>query len=173
MSVLTRRTRPPALQWLASVAQGWAEQPGVWRRLVRPDATGRWVEPLAVNERSEVWLQGWPAGERVELHDHGGVSGALCVVAGQLVETWATDLYATRLRQRRLDVGAVSAFGPEYIHDVVNDRRTQALSIQVYAPRLVSMTFYAFHRGRRRGLEPVRTELSEHPVVAPGLLVRR
>jgi len=163
MSVLTRRARPPALQWLASVAQGWAEQADIWRGLVRPDATGRWVEPLAVNERSEVWLQGWPAGERVELHDHGGASGALCVVGGQLVETWATDLYSARLRQRRLDVGAVSAFGPEYVHDVVNAGRAPALTIQVYTPRLVSMTFYSFRRGR--GLEPVRTELSDHPVV--------
>jgi hypothetical protein len=171
MSVLTRRARPPALQWLASVAQGWAEQPEVWRRLVRPDATGRWVEPLAVNERSEVWLQGWPAGEHVELHDHGGASGALCVVAGQLVETWAAGLSALRLRQRRLDRGAVAAFGPEHVHDVVNAGRTQALTIQVYTPRLVSMTFYGFQRGR--GLEPVRTELSDHPVVAPGVLVRR
>jgi hypothetical protein len=84
-------------------------------------------------------------------------------VAGQLVETWATDLYTARLRQRRLDVGAVSAFGPEYVHDVVNAGRAPALTIQVYTPRLVSMTFYSFRRGR--GLEPVRTELSDHPVV--------
>ena len=114
-----------------------------------------------------------PAGEHVELHDHGGASGALCVVAGQLVETWATGLSATRLRQRRLDRGAVAAFGPEHVHDVVNAGRSHALTIQVYTPRLVSMTYYAFHRGERRGLEPVRTELSDHPAVAPGLLVRR
>ena len=163
MPAFTRRFRSPAVQWLATVAQGWASQPEVWRPLVRHDAGGRWVAPLAVNEHSEVWLQGWPVGEHVELHDHGGVSGALCVVEGRLAETFAAGPDATRLRRRRLDTGAVSAFGPDYIHDVVNAGQTQALSIQVYSPRLVSMTFYAVRRG---GLEPVRSEATDHPFVA-------
>ena len=58
----------------------------------------------------------------------------------------------------------MAAFGPDYIHDVVNAGQTQALSIQVYSPRLVSMTFYDFRRGH--GLRPVREELTDHPVVA-------
>jgi hypothetical protein len=166
MSRFVRRTfRSPALQWLAAVAQGWAEQPAEWRPLVHHGATGRWVEPLLVNEHSEVWLQGWPGGEHVELHDHGGASGALCVVAGELAETYAADPDTARLRRRRLRPGASSAFGPDYIHDVVNIGRAQALSIQVYSPRLVSMTFYAPRRGH--GLEAVRTELSDHPVIPP------
>jgi len=165
MSRLVRRSfRSPALQWLATVAQGWADQPAVWRPLVHYGATGRWVEPLLVNDHSEVWLQGWPAGEHVELHDHGGASGALCVVQGVLAEAWAAGPDAARLRHRRLRPGAASAFGPEYVHDVVNTGRGQALSIQVYSPRLVAMTFYA-RRGRR--LEAVRTELSDHPVITP------
>jgi predicted metal-dependent enzyme (double-stranded beta helix superfamily) len=121
---------------------------------------------LAVNERSEVWLQGWPVGEHVELHDHGGASGALCVVEGRLAETYAA-LDVPRLRHRRLPPGAVSAFGPDYVHDVVNTGRSQALSIQVYSPRLLSMTFYSFGRGS--GLEAVRSELSDHPVIAGAL----
>jgi hypothetical protein len=163
-----RQFRSPALQWLATVAQGWSERPEVWRPLVRRDATGRWVAPLAVNEHSEVWLSGWPVGEHVELHDHGGASGALCVVEGRLAETYAA-LDVPRLRHRRLQPGAVSAFGPDYVHDVVNTGRSQALSIQVYSPRLVSMTFYTFRRGGALpGLEAVRSELSDHPVVAGG-----
>ena len=159
-----RPFRSPSLRWLATVAQGWAEQPAVWRPLVRYDAGGRWVAPLAINEQSEVWLQGWPVGEHVEFHDHGGVSGALCVIQGRLAETWAEGRAAPRLRRRRLPAGAVSAFGPEHIHDVVNAGRAQALSIQVYSPRLVSMTFYDFIRGH--GLRAVREELTDHPVVA-------
>ena len=160
---LTRPFRPPTLRWLATVAQGWAEQPAIWRPLVHHAAAARWVEPVALNEHSEVWLQGWPVGEHVELHDHGGVSGALCVIEGRLAETYADGWDAARLRRRRLRPGVVSAFGPDYVHDVVNAGRTQALSIQVYSPRLLSMTFYAFRRGR--GLEVVRRELSDHPVV--------
>ena len=164
MSPWTRSFRSPALQWLATVAQGWAEQPAVWRPLVRHDADGRWLAPIAVNDHSEVWLQGWPVGERVELHDHGGSAGALCVVEGRLAETYAARPQSPRLRHRRLGPGHVSAFGEDYIHDVVNAGRTQALSIQVYSPRLISMTFYAVRRGG--GLEAVRTELSDHPVIA-------
>jgi predicted metal-dependent enzyme (double-stranded beta helix superfamily) len=166
MSRLTRRPfRSPALRWLTTVAQGWAEQPAAWRPLVHHHATGRWVEPLLINEHSEVWLQGWPVGEHVELHDHGGASGALCVVHGELAETYAASPDAPRLRRRRLRPGGLSAFGPDHVHDVVNTGRTQALSIQVYSPRLVSMTFYALRRGH--GLEAVRTELSDHPVIVP------
>lgn len=118
MLTVLNRTRPPALQWLATVAEGWAEQPA---------------------------------------------AGAICVVEGQLTETYVPGPEATRLRRRRLGLGAVAAFGPDHIHDVVNTGSTQALSIQVYTPRLVTMTYYAFHG--RRGLEAVRTELSDHPKV--------
>ena len=165
MFTVLNRTRPPALQWLAAVAEAWAEQPALWRRLIHPDARERWVAPLLVNEHSEVWLQGWPVGEHIELHDHGGAAGAICVVEGQLTETYAPGPEATRLRRRRLGLGAVAAFGPDHIHDVVNTGSTQALSIQVYTPRLVTMTYYAFHG--RHGLEAVRTELSDHPEVVP------
>jgi len=160
-----RRPRPHTLQWLAAVAEGWAEQPAVWHRLVRHDAQGRWVAPLAINNNSEVWLQGWPVGEHIELHDHGGASGALYVLEGRLAETYAAGPGATRLHRRRLNLGAVAAFGPDHIHDVVNTGDGPALTIQVYTPRLVTMTFYVFHP--RRGLEAVRTELSDHPAVAP------
>lgn len=165
MLMSPRRTRSHVLRWLATVAEGWAERPAVWRRLVRHDAEGRWVAALAIIGQSEVWLQGWPAGEHIELHDHGGASGALYVLEGRLMETYAAGTDATRLRRRRLGRGAVSAFGPDHIHDVVNIGGTPALTIQVYTPRLVTMTYYAFRP--RRGLEALRTELSDHPPVAP------
>jgi hypothetical protein len=167
MPAFSRPFRSPALQWLATVARGWAEQPALWRPLVRHDVDGRWVAPLVITEHSEVWLQGWPVGQHVELHDHGGASGALCVVDGRLAETFALRPDARRLRRRRLDPGDVSAFDADYVHDVVNAGPTPALTIQVYSPRLVSMTFFAHRRGR--GLEPVRRELSDHPVIEAGV----
>src|SRR2546422_7935323 len=57
------KTRPPALQWLASVAQGLAEDCRLWRPRVRHEAECRWVAPLVITEHSEAWLQGWPVGE--------------------------------------------------------------------------------------------------------------
>ena len=78
-----------------------AEDCRLWRPRVRHEVECRWVAPLVITEHSEAWLQGWPVGEHVELHDHVGVSGALCVVQGRqgrLRETYAEGPDATRLR---------------------------------------------------------------------------
>ncbi|HVW31828.1 MAG TPA: cysteine dioxygenase [Acidimicrobiia bacterium] len=157
------RGSAPTLRWLAAVAEGWARQTPAWSRLVRSDTDGRWVAPLAINNRSEVWLQGWPVGEHIELHDHGGAAGALCVVGGRLEETFAPNQSATRLARRTLERRSVIAFDADHIHDVVNVGGTPALTIQVYTPRLVSMTHYRSRRGR--GLEAIGVELSDHPEI--------
>jgi predicted metal-dependent enzyme (double-stranded beta helix superfamily) len=120
----------------------------------------RWYVPLLADEHTEAWLLGWPAGGRIELHDHGGSSGAYCVVKGRLVETFARP-GDDHLRQRRLRTGWVVGFGPDHIHDVTNGGSSQALSVHVYSPRLTTMTFYD-HRSNG-GLEVLRTEITTAP----------
>ena len=115
---------------------------------------------LLADAHTEAWLLGWPAGERIELHDHGGSSGAFCVVKGRLVETFVRP-GDDHVRQRRLRTGWVVGFGPEHVHDVTNGGTTQALSIHVYSPRLTTMTFYD-HRSDGN-LEAVRTEITIGP----------
>jgi hypothetical protein len=63
---------PVDLDWLAGRALQLATSPQAWRHLVQPADAGRWYAPMAVDEQSEAWLMGWPAWERIELHDHGG-----------------------------------------------------------------------------------------------------
>ena len=78
----------------------------------------------------------------IELHDHGGSSGAVHVVRGELEEASTNRVLRTPLARSRGGEGEVVTFGPEHVHDVVNPGDRPALSIHVYAPRLVSMTFY-------------------------------
>jgi hypothetical protein len=156
----SRHVGPALLQSLVATVRDVAGTPELWRPLVQHDAVERWAVPLFLGETSEVWLQGWPPGERVELHDHGGASGALCVLEGRLVEAFARGLGATRLHRRHLSRGSVSAFGAEYVHDVVNGGWRQALSIQAYSPRMTAMTFYELVPGV--GFRVLRIEAPAH-----------
>ncbi len=154
--------------WLSSTARRLAATPGIWRPRIQWDAGERWYALLAADEDSEAWLLGWPVGGGIELHDHGGSSGAICVVEGILTETFvdAGDGLTAggSLRRRRLPTGTLVPFGPGHIHDVVNNSSRLALSIHLYSPRLRSMTFY--DHGPGSVLSAVRTEHSE-----PGALL--
>ena len=150
-----------------AIARALADAPEIWWPRVRRHDDARWYVPLLEADDVEGWLLGWPAGEGIELHDHGSSSGALVVVEGTLVETsvqasdWARP--GGHLRHRRLATGDVVSFGPDHIHDVVNGGNGLALSIHVYSPRLRSMTFY--ENRPDRGLAAVRTEVSRPDLV--------
>lgn len=153
--------RPEAavdLDRLALRAHLLACSPEIWRPLVRPETDGRWYVLLLADKEIEAWLMGWPAWERIELHDHGGSSGAICVVDGCLLETWVDG---RRLRRRRLRPGQTVAFGAEHIHDVVGTERGQSLSVHVYSPRLRQLNFYEAYWGGR--LEWRRTDPTGGP----------
>jgi hypothetical protein len=148
---------------LRSAALRLANTPAIWRPRIRRDSDERWFALLEADEDREAWLLGWPAGGGIELHDHGGSSGAICVVEGILTETFVDPgnplTAAGSLRTRRLPRGSLVPFGPDHIHDVMNTGSPLALSIHVYSPRLLSMTFY--EHGPGSALTAVRTEHSE------------
>lgn len=104
----------------------------------------------------EIWLIDWPAGGELELHDHGGASGAFQVVTGTLEERFAADQHVRRpLRTRHHGPGDGQAFGPRYVHDLRNGGGAPARSVHVYSPPLTEMRFYA---ETGAGLVPTRTE---------------
>lgn len=119
-----------------AVAEG-----GLLRGAIAPSASKRWYEPLFAGDGLDAWLLWWSCGGDIDLHDHGGASGAICVLEGSLVETRGSRR-ARRLRQRTLEAGASIAFGPDYVHDIVNAGTEPALSLHVYGPRLEAMTYY-------------------------------
>jgi hypothetical protein len=127
-----------------------------------PSLTERSYELLELTDVLEIWAIHWPKDRGLELHDHGGSSGALWVVSGTLQEHSVGQ--GGGLLRRSIEVGGGSAFGPRYIHDVTNAADTPATSIHVYSPPMPSMTFY-----RQEGSDLVvnRAEYRADPSWAP------
>jgi mannose-6-phosphate isomerase-like protein (cupin superfamily) len=113
-----------------------------WRSLVQHTPWERWCSRIAAHDDHDVWLIGWDSYQGVDLHDHGGSSGALYVVEGELLET-STRREGVFLQEEHLLAGTARAFGPGHVHRVVNPSATPATSVHVYSPPLVTMDFFA------------------------------
>ena len=149
--LIDRRTaldRPPVLHdplapdRLLGIIRGLARDAETWRALARHDRDERWFVRLTTNPRFDAWLIGWHAHQGVDLHDHGGSAGALCVVEGELLETSIRLGAEGGLREERLTAGTALAFGRGHVHWVVNPTPQIATSIHVYSPPLTTMDFY-------------------------------
>jgi predicted metal-dependent enzyme (double-stranded beta helix superfamily) len=123
---------------LTQIARQAADQPELWRDLVRFDTAKRWYVRLEHGDQHEVWLLTWLAGQQTGFHDHGESCGAFVVVGGSLTERAAV---AGRPEPggRKLATGSVRSFGTHYVHDVRNDHTDPAVSIHAYSPPLTSM----------------------------------
>ncbi|MGP0029899.1 MAG: cysteine dioxygenase [Acidimicrobiales bacterium] len=128
----------------------------------RPHLSARSYELLELTDDLEIWAIHWPKDHGLELHDHGGSSGALWVVRGALEEHGVGP--AGQLVRRRIGRGDGAAFGPTYVHDVVNAEDAPATSLHLYAPPMASMTFY---RRQGAGLVVERAEYRADPTWAP------
>jgi predicted metal-dependent enzyme (double-stranded beta helix superfamily) len=126
------------------------------------DLTERQYELLELTDELEIWAIHWPQGRGLELHDHGGSVGALWVVKGALEEHYIET--PRTIARRTLAAGGGAAFGPSYIHDVVNARPAPATSVHAYSPPMPSMTFY---RQEAQGLIVDRAEYRADPSWAP------
>ena len=133
---------PLAPDRLLEVVRGLARDAETWRALARHDREQRWYVRLATNPRYDAWLIGWHAHQGVDLHDHGGSAGALCVVEGELLETSGRLGTEGGLREKRLTAGTALAFDRGHVHWVVNPTPQVATSIHVYSPPLTTMDFY-------------------------------
>jgi hypothetical protein len=107
-----------------------------WAPLVRYDALTRWYARLETGPGYEVWLLSWLPGQSSGLHDHGGSSGVLTVVQGELLER-SRGLGEDRTRALR--PGGRRVFAPGYVHEVVNASLEPAVSIHLYTPGLTEM----------------------------------
>lgn len=157
---------PPAsdVGHLLSAAQSLADA-AAGRQDLAAGLHRRW-ELLRDADDLQAWVIGWPPGGTIDLHDHGGATAVVTVVAGALVETTAAlDRGRPTLRSRKVrwrDAPIVVPAG--LVHDVANWGPEPALSVHVYSPRLQSMTYWAL---RRRGLVALRTEQFDTPDTHP------
>ena len=151
---------------------------GLATRLAR---AGRWPGADALSRRSwrlmargegfDAWLIAWPAGGKVDLHDHAESSGAIRVIEGVLTEAVPKRDRQGRLTLARaeLGAGATATFGAGHVHDVANESDRPALSLHVYSPALTSMSFFDLD-GDRLVARADRWE-ADGELVAPALPV--
>jgi hypothetical protein len=93
----------------------------------------------------DAWLIEWDPDADLDLHDHGGSSGAFHVIDGVLVEVYTDLARPEPLRTLVLGAGDARQVTPGRVHRVWNPGPARALSVHVYSPPLSSMTFYADH----------------------------
>jgi hypothetical protein len=127
-----------------------------------PDLVERSYELLELSDELEIWAIHWPQGQGLELHDHGGSVGALWVIEGTLEEHYVRP--ERTIGCRSIVSGGGAAFGPHYVHDVVNAQAAPATSVHAYSPPMASMTFY---RQEPHGLVVERAEYRADPTWAP------
>lgn len=127
---------------LTALVRGIARE-SRWRELVRFDVADRVFVRLADAGDHEAWLLTWLPGQRTGLHGHDGSAGAFLVVRGCLRESAVPARRRGPLAERVVRCGQVRAFGPRHVHDVANTGEQPAVSLHVYAPKLVTMTRYA------------------------------
>jgi Cysteine dioxygenase type I len=126
---------------LLALATRYSALVGPWAQTSDLPLVERRCELLDRTTDFEVWLIHWPTDGGLVLHDHGGSSGAFHVLWGALDET-STTRRRHSLHEDRLVRSEGKAFGPDYVHSVVNSQQTVATSIHAYSPPLTSMNFY-------------------------------
>jgi Cysteine dioxygenase type I len=141
------------VEWLASASRWLAEAAtGGWGELVGPVPHQRSYRRIAASPNLEAWVILWPEGGRLQLHDHGGASGALTVVTGALDEHFLADGQAPG-HYRSIEAGQGVSFDGTYVHDVYNTHATPATSVHIYSSASRSMGFYELAGGSLRRLD--------------------
>jgi quercetin dioxygenase-like cupin family protein len=150
---LLKAGQAPGPRWLGSAAPWLSQTAPTWEAMTGEVPAERAYRLLVSSLHFEAWLICWPPGSRLELHDHGGASGAFQVVDGTLHEA-SVQAKVSRLRVRDLAAGESIGFGPDYVHDVVNRGAGPATSVHLYGAANRSMAFYRLHPSSR-GPEPL------------------
>lgn len=150
MFAVPQNTLPPhasapgrAIAHPVRIAHEFAASRERWAHVLRYDPDQRWVGLLERTEEHEVWLLSWLPGQRTELHDHGGATGAFTVVSGSLTERAIPLDRGAVETSRALVAGQSRVFGPSYVHQVRNDGEDPAVSIHVYRPARSRMRIYS------------------------------
>jgi hypothetical protein len=131
--------RPLTVGWLEQAAAWIGEITPTWEQLTGAVPLERTYLRLAASPHMEAWLICWPTDGRLQLHDHGGASGAFHVIAGKLDER---SVVGGVWRDRRVPPGEVVSFDGAYIHDLRNTRSQPATSVHIYGPATSPMSFY-------------------------------
>ena len=117
-----------------------ARDPEGWAHLVGFDDDERVYASLHRDAHVDVWLLCWTPVNDTGWHDHDISSGAVAVVAGELVEN--NLCVGSSSRETRVGAGASFSFGPDHIHRL-NGAERGTVSVHAYSPPLWRMGQYA------------------------------
>ena len=117
-----------------------ASDPDRWAHLVGFDDDERVYASLHRDAHVDIWLLCWTPENDTGWHDHDISSGAVAVVAGELVEN-NLSVGAGGV-ETRIGAGHAFAFGPEHIHRL-NGAERGSVSVHAYSPPLWRMGQYA------------------------------
>ncbi|MGH9096320.1 MAG: cysteine dioxygenase [Acidimicrobiales bacterium] len=154
-AALSGRLLPPAADptylgvgELLAIAEGLAVSVHSWPGMDRP--IRRIWDVMVASDTFEAWVIAWPPDGAIELHDHGGSSGAIVVASGELTETTVTERPdgLANTETTLLPAGTSTRFAGPRIHDMVNLGAVPAVSVHAYSPRLTEMTHYDIADGR-------------------------
>jgi hypothetical protein len=116
-----------------------ARDTDAWAHHVGFDDEHRVYASLHRDAHVDVWLLCWTPVNDTGWHDHDVSSGAVAVVAGELVENNLT--LATGGVDTQVGAGKAFCFGPEHIHRL-NGARPGSVSVHAYSPPLRRMGQY-------------------------------
>jgi hypothetical protein len=125
---------------LRALACAVAARPERWRHHLAFDADNRVYVSLHRDAHVDVWLLCWTPVNDTGWHDHDISSGAVAVVAGELVEN--NLRVGSAPMETRVPAGSSFCFGPDHIHRL-NGARAGSVSVHVYSPPLWRMGQYA------------------------------
>ncbi|MCW2758852.1 MAG: cysteine dioxygenase [Nocardioidaceae bacterium] len=131
---------------LEALVDDIASRPESWQHLVGFDSDERVYASLHRDNHVDVWLLCWTPENDTGWHDHDISSGAVRVVAGELVENNLTLLDGAR--ETRVPAGTTYSFEPDHIHRLVGAVHG-SVSVHAYSPPLWRMGQY---RVDERGL---------------------
>lgn len=117
-----------------------ASDPDSWAHHVGFDDDERVYASLHRDAHVDVWLLCWTPENDTGWHDHDISSGAVAVVAGEVVENNLT--VGVPAVETRVGAGKAFSFGPEHIHRL-NGAGRGSVSVHAYSPPLVRMGQYA------------------------------
>ena len=118
-----------------------AADPAAWRHHVRLDAERRHFEQLWRDGHADIWVISWMHGHDTGFHDHDVSSGAVAVVAGEIVEERL--VLSGGVLERRHATGDVFDFDASHVHRMRKDDDRPCVTIHAYSPPLWRMGAYA------------------------------
>ena len=125
---------------LRDLVSSLARDPDRWAHLVGFDDEERVYASLHRDAHVDVWLLCWTPVNDTGWHDHDISSGAVAVVAGELVEN--NLRVGSAGVETRVPAGHAFSFGPDHIHRL-NGAERGTVSVHAYSPPLWRLGQYA------------------------------